>query len=818
MHASSGLNDLARDLRYAIRSLARARGFTFTAVLLLALSIGTNTAIFSVVSAAVLRPLPFADPDRLVLLWDDFSSRGGPANVESAPADFVTWRDESRSFDGIAAFVPNTYNLTGQGDPEKLAGIRTTANLFVVLGMHAVAGRTLLPDDERTDRLPVVVLSEELWRRRFGGDQSIIGRTIELDGLKHTVVGVVPSHFPFPNRNAALWIPARFSSAELAQSASYYFYVLARLKAATSVGAAQAELATIADRAAQRRPENVGVHFVATPLHQYLVRDVRPAMSMLLGAVGLVLLIACANLANLLLVRGAGRRKEMAIRKALGAGPARLARQLLVECLVVTTAGAVLGVALSTATFHYLARLLPAGLPLSTTPGVDPRVLLFTAMVTVLVVVAAGVVPTLAATRTPLVAAFRTAGRGVTATGRRMRSALVVVEVTLTVALLIGAGLLLRSYTNVLAVDPGFNAHDVLLAETVLPPSKYGPLQNRTAFYDDVLERVRALPTVSRAAYANFPPLVFKGGRVVITIEGRPVPTPAEFARFMTVDRVVSAGYFATLNVPVIRGREFDRRDGDGAPLAIVINDTLARAHWPGQDPLGRRIRIGASVAADAPWFTIVGIVGNIRQMALDVPPEPELYLSANQVALNAPFFWPQYLIVRTKGAPLAIAANVRRAVWSVDRDEPVANIRPMTEVLDAELLNRNTQLTLVGAFAVLALLIAAIGLYSVLACTVTQQLREIAVKMALGARRIRVVAEVLRDALTVTSLGVVLGLLTAWASSRLLASFLFGVTTTDTLTYGLTALVLGLTALLASCVPALRGASVDPSSILRSD
>jgi len=531
-----------------------------------------------------------------------------------------------------------------------------------------------------------------------------------------------------------------------------------------------------------------------------------------------VLLIACANLANLLLVRGAGRRREMAIRKALGASPARLARQLLAECLVVAAAGAALGGVLSTATFHYLSRLLPAGLPLSTMPGVDPLVLLFTATITVLVVVAAGIVPTLAATRIGLEAAFRTAGRGVTATGRRMRSTLVVVEVTLTVALLISAGLLLRSYANVLAVDPGFNPHNLLLAETVLPPSKYESLQRRTAFYDDVLERVRALPTVSRAAYTNFPPLVFKGGRVVISIEGRRAPKPEEFARYMTVDRVVSAGYFATLDVPVIRGREFDRRDGNGAPLAVVINETLARAHWPGEDPIGRRIRMGASVAADAPWFTIVGIVGNIRQMGLDVPAEPEMYLSANQVAVNAPFFWPQYLIVRTEGAPLALAANVRRAVWSVDRDEPVANIRPMTDVFDAELLNRNTQLTLVGAFAVLALLIAAIGLYSVLAYTVAQQLREIAVKMALGARRISVVAEIIRDALKVTSLGVVLGLLTAWASSRFLVSWLFGVTSTDTLTYGLTALVLGLTALLASCAPAFRGASVDPSSILRSD
>jgi len=387
----------------------------------------------------------------------------------------------------------------------------------------------------------------------------------------------------------------------------------------------------------------------------------------------------------------------------------------------------------------------------------------------------------------------------------------------MTVVLLVAAGLLLRSYAKVLAVDPGFNPRHVLLAETVLPASRYGAQDARTRFYDGVLERVMALPGVTRAAYANYPPLTFKGGRLFITIEGRPTPPPEDFTRFIVSDRVVSAGYFATLDVPVLRGREFEARDAAGAPFAAIINAKLARQHFPNEDPVGHRIKIGNPFGPN-PWLTIVGVVGDMRQYGIDTAAEPEIYFAADQSVVNAPFFWPQQLVVRTTGDPLALATAVRQAVWAVDADQPVSRIQSMSQVFDAELLNRNTQLTLIGAFALLTLLIASVGLYAVLSYSVAQQLREIGVRMALGARRISVVIGVLREGFVLTAIGVVFGLAAAFAGTKLLTAWLFEIRATDPLTFTATALLLGVVAVAATALPAFRGASVNPSAVLRAE
>lgn len=387
----------------------------------------------------------------------------------------------------------------------------------------------------------------------------------------------------------------------------------------------------------------------------------------------------------------------------------------------------------------------------------------------------------------------------------------------MTVMLLVAAGLLLRSYAKVLAVEPGFNPEHVLLAETVLPPSRFSSLDNRTRFYDGVLERVRALPGVTRAAYVNYPPLTMRGGRALVTVEGQPAPPPDDFPRYIASDRVVSAGYFATLDVPVLHGREFEARDTADAPLAAVVNAKFARQRFSNQDPIGHRIKIGNPTGPN-PWWTIVGVVGDIRQMGIDVSPEAEIYFAANQLTLNGPFFWPQQLVVRTTADPLALASAVRQAVWAVDGDQPVSRIQSMSQVFDAELLNRNTQLTLIGVFALLTLLIASVGLYAVLSYSVAQQLREIGVRMALGARRISVVAGVVRSAVRLTAVGVVLGLAAAYAGTRLLAAWLFDVRATDPITFAGTALLLAITALIATAVPAFRGASVDPGSVLRAE
>ena len=812
------LESLGQDIRYGVRGLRKSPGFAVAAIALLALGIGANTAIFSLVRAVVLRPLPFPDPDRLVLLWDDLTARGGPPRIAPTPADYVAWTEQSRSFTDMAMFITSTYNLTGTGEPAKLPGVRTMANVFAVLGMQPILGRTLDLKDEQADALPVVVISERLWRSRFGADPNLIGHSIALNGLNHTVVGVVPPDFQFPDRDSVVWVPARFTPQELAASGNYSYWVLARLKSETSLPQAQAEMLTIASRLEAQFPNrNQGVKVSVSQFHEDLTRAARPTMALLLGAAALVLLTACANLANLLLARAATRRKEVALRKVLGAGHARLVRQLITESAVLAGVGAVLGVALSTATFTYLTRLLPGTLPATSTLRIDTTVLLFTAGIAALIVLVIGSAPALAAVRTGLEAALRSSGgRSTTASGQRLRGLLVVAEITMTVVLLVGAGLLLRSYGKVLAVEPGFNPRNVLLVETVLPPSKYSALESRIRFYDGVVERVTALPGVSRAAYVNYPPLTFNGGRVLISIEGRPAPPPEDFTRFIVSDRVVGPGYFATLEVPVVRGREFDGREL-GAPLRVIINAKLARLHFPDQDPIGRRIKVGYA-AGPNPWLTIVGVVGDMRQMGIDTAAEPELYFAANQNAMNAPFFWPQHLVVRTTGDPLALAATLRQAVWAIDPDEPVSRMRSMNQVFDETLSNRSTQLTLIGAFALLTLLIASVGLYAVLSYSVAQQLREIGVRMALGARRISVVLEVVRRAFVLTVIGVALGLTAAFAGTRLLAAWLFEVEATDPFTFAGTAVVLGVVALAATALPAFRGASVNPSTVLRSE
>ena len=821
MRGWMSLEAVVHDVRYAARTLRKSPGFTAVAVAMLALGIGANTAIFSLVSAVLLRPLPFPNPDRLVLIWDDLSARRGPARVEPTPGDYVRWKTSSRSFADMAAFIPNTYNLTGSGEPEKLAGVRTTANLFSLLGLQPLIGRTLTPDDERSDAAPVVVLDEPFWRSRFGADPSIVGRTIALNGLAHTVVGIVPSDFLFPNKNVSAWVPARFSAVELGERGAYYFYVLGRLKPGTSLRDAQTEMSVVARRLASEYPRsNTDVGVTVSELHEHLTRTARPTMSILLGAVGLVLLIACANLANLLLARGASRQKELAVRQALGASRGTLTRQLLIESALLAAAGATLGVLLATSAFTYLTRLVPNALPHSSMPSLDVRVLAFTVAVSAVMVLLFGAGPASVAARIGLDAALKAgASRGTTASGgRRLRSALVMTEITITVVLLIAAGLLLRSYAKVLAVDPGFRPDQLLIAETVLPPSAYSAPERRAAFYRGVLDRVRALPSVSSAAYVNFPPLVFKGGKVLISIEGRPAPAREDTVRYVVNDRVVGTDYFTTLGVPVLRGRQFSERDGADSPLAVVINQKLASVHWPSEDPVGRRIKVGPP-DSPLPWLTIVGVVGDMRQMGLDTPPESELYLSSEQrMFAAAPFFWPQHLVVRTTGEPLAIANDVRQIVRAVDPNEPVSSIKAMSEVFDAELLNRNTQLTLVAAFAILAVVMASIGLYGVLAYGVAQTIPEIGVRLALGAGRTTVVVGIVRNALILAGTGVVLGAGAAFWLTRLISTWLFEVNPLDTVTFAATALLVGVIALFAVTVPAIRGASVDPWAVLRAD
>jgi putative ABC transport system permease protein len=819
---SFSLDNLARDVRHAVRTLAAAPGFTAIAVLILALGIGANTAIFGLVSATMLRPLPFEAPERLVMVWDDFRPVGGPARIEPTPTDFVAWRDATRSFDELAMYLPVSYNLTGGGEPERLGGARTTTNLFATLGLQPVLGRTFVPDDEGASALPVAIVTTSLWERRFGADPGLVGRTITLDGLQRTVIGIVPPDLRYPNADTSVWVPAAFGPEELASRGNYSYYVIGRLKAGITAAAAEAELAAISTAArppatGAGAPRPLGVN--VTDLKEQLTSrtQTRDIVYVLLAAVAALLLITCANMANLLLARGARRYREIAVRKALGAGTGRVLRQLLTESAVLAAAGVAIGLALSVLSFRYLGRLVPGVLPDAMHLGLDWRVLIFTAVLAAVSVLLFGTGPALLAARRDFGAVLRS-GAATTATGGgRLRSTLVVAEITITVVLLAGAGLLLRSYAAVLDVDPGFKPDHLLIAETVLSPRQYGDLATRAEFYRRVLERVRELPGVTGAGYINNAPLMLRGGRTYVRVEGRPPPRPEDAQKQIIANRVVTPGYFEALGVPLLKGRSIEARDDARTPSVMVINESMAERLFPGEDPIGKRVRFGPE-GADAPWNTIVGVVGDVRQMGLDLAAEPELYLAAAQTGAQFAFFWPKHLLVRTQGDPMALAGPLRQAVWDVDAAQPVAQIWPMTDVLDADLASRNTQLTLLGVFAVLALVLSAVGLYGVLSYAVTQRTAEIALRMALGAESTNVVSTIVRGALALAAIGIGLGLIGAFAGTRLIASFLYGVTATDPVTLVSVCALFVLVTLVASFVPARRAARVDPAAALRAE
>jgi putative ABC transport system permease protein len=806
------LADLARDFRYAARSLLRTPGFTVVAVAVLALGIGATSAILSLVSAVWLRPLPFADAERIVSLWIDASPGGGPARVEITPGHYVDWSARAQSFEEMTLIESVGMNLTGDGgEPERLRGLRSTPNLFATIGLAPLLGRTFEPDDGAAGS---VVVSEGFWLRRLGGDPTAVGRTITLDGAAHTVVGVVPRDFRFPYREQDVYIATVFSPQFLAQRGNYSYYAVAKLRADVSLDVVRAEMRAISAALEAENPATGrGQPVAVVPLRDHIARSVAPTFMALLAAVGFVLLIACANVANLLLARATTRQKELAIRKALGAARGRVLRQLLTESVLLASVAVLAGLGLAAACFGYLTRLLPATLPDSTSLAVDWRVLALTIAAAVLTVLLFGAGPAFAAARRDFGAAF---GRAVGARGtraRRLRTALVVAEIASTVVLLAGAGLLLRSYAKVLAVDPGFDAERLLVVGTVLPASRYPEPPDRDAFYQRVLERVRVLPGVEGAGYTNVAPLVFKGGGSITLVEGRPRGAPGEMARALANNRSVSPGYLEMLGVPLVSGRFIDARDTRSAPGAAVVNQVMARIHWPDQDPLGQRFRFG--MGGDA-LFTVVGVVGDMRQSGLDVPTAPEVYVPLDQAIY--PFLWPNNLVVRTDGDPLVLAAAVRAAISEVDPDQPVSDVRAMSQVLDFELANRNTQLTLTATFAVLALVLAGVGLYGTLSYTVSQSTNEIGLRMALGARQTTVVGSVVRSALAATLLGVGIGLVAAYALTRTIAAFLYDVSPTDPVTAAAVAGVLLAVAALAAFVPARRAASVNPMTALRAE
>ena len=807
----------AQDIRYALRSLRKSPGFAAIAVLILALGIGANTAIFSLVNAVLLRPLPFAEPERLVMLWQDGTAVGGGERVNPSAATYVDWQTRTQSFEDMALFEVYTYNLTESGDPARIGGLRTTTNLFDVLGMQPLVGRTFTAEDEGPGAPPGAFLSEAFWAERFGSAPGLVGREIVIDGLRRTVVGIVPSDFAFPGATS-VWIPAAYTPQELAQRGLFAYFVVARLRPEVTRAEAQAEMDALALTLQQELPNANGrSQFVVDDLQQVFAGDVRPTLLALLAAVGAVLLITCANVANLLLVRGTQRQRELSIRKAIGAQPGRVLRQLLTESAVLAAAGVAVGVALSTVSFGYWARLIPNAFTDGRAPSLDWRVLAFTGGVALLTVLLFGAGPAFTAARRDGAAMLRAGGGAAASRGNHVRGTLVVAEIMFTVMLLAVAGLLLRSYAAVLAVDVGFQPDNLLIAETPLSRS-YADKAARDDYYLRVLERVEALPGVASAGYANAAPLVIKWGSVQVSIEGTPPPSPEEQGRFVVNNRIVSSEYLATLGVALLGGRHFDGRDSADAPMTAIVNRTMAQRFWGDGDPVGRRFKLGPP-DGQAPWATVVGVVGDMRNAGLDVVANPEFYFNTVQVGPGAPpFFWPQHLLVRTQIDPMTLASAVRDAVWSVNPNQPVSGIRPMREVVDAELERRDMQLTLIGAFAAVALLLAGVGLYGVLAYAVVQRNAEIGLRMALGAQPGNVIRGLLRNALLLAALGVALGVAGTLGLTRVIASFLFEVTPTDPVTLACVATLVLLVTLAASYVPARRAAHVDPMTALRGD
>ena len=812
------MENLVRDLRYAARTLAKSPGFTAAAVLCLALGIGATSAVFSVVDAVLLRALPYQDPERIVMLWN----RVEPDERQpSSGAELLDYQELTGVFEDVSGAVLSFLNLTGVDEPERVPVGRVSPGLLRSLGVATTAGRVFEPGEDREGRQDVAVLTHGYWRRRFGGDPAALGRQIQLSGQPYTVVGILAPSFDlrFGPQPPELLVPLVLDPARRHMREYRALHVIGRLRPGVTLERAEAELAALVGRFQAEYPnayEDVFELFL-TPLRDDLVRDVRGALLVLLAAVTLVLVIACVNVANLTLARATARDKEVALRTALGAGRGGLVRQFLVESLVLALLGGAGGLVLAWWALRVLVALGQDRLPRVDEIGLDWQSLAFTAAVTLATGIAFGLVPALKASRTRLHGLLKEGGKtSAVGTGRhRLRSALVVVEVALALLVLVLAGLILRSFNRLQQVDPGFREENLLTLQLRLTPATYPEDAQRAGYAERLLERVRSLPGVRQAAVATSLPL----GEIRFEIETRiagqePVPGAPIFHADW---RPVSPGYFATLGVPLLRGREFATTDRAGGTEVAVVDQSFAERFWPGQDPLGQRIKL-ARPSNKGGWLTIVGVVGNVRNFGLDADSTEQVYTPFAQT----PFEFVS-LVARTESDPLALAPRLRDEVRALDRDLPVDAIKPMSEVLDDSIAGRRSYALLFGAFATVALTLVAVGVYGVMAYSVAQRVQEIGIRMALGAPRTAVVKMVVRQGLMLAGVGIVLGLALTGLVSRLFSSFgaflsslLFGVGVADALTF--TAVTLGLLALalLATWLPARRATRIDPMVALR--
>ena len=807
---------VAADVRYAFRTLRRNPGFAIVVLLTLALGIGANAAIFSVVNGVLLRPLPYRDADRLMVIRGDLK-RPGLNDIPASAGEYVDYRDRSHAFEQVAAYDTVGFNLTGGGEPERVDGAIVSTTLFSLLGASAQVGRTLVADEDQPGRDDVVVLSHSLWTRRFSANPAIVGQTIPVDGRPAQVVGVMPAAFQFPDRSIEIWKPFLLDAEALSDNnrGSHGYTALARLKAGISRQQAQADLNAVTAAFKADHPGNYRNGFGATlrPLQEEIVGDTGRPLIVLLGAVAVVLLIACANVANLLLARAASRRKEIALRTALGASRGRLVRQLMTESVLVSAIGGSIGLGLAAWGVDLLITSAPDSIPRIQEVGVDARVAGFTALVSLATGLVFGLVPALRASRAPLNDALKEGGRAGGGVHGFAGRALVVSEVALSLVLLIAAGLLIHSFTRLQDVAPGFDSSRLLTFRLSLPESRYTTFQKGQSFFDEFFAGLRRSPGVRGVAAINALPFSGLGGSRSFHIEGREEKRPEDQTEEQL--RIVTDGYFAAMGIPIVAGREFTDRDALNQPRVAVVNDAMAKKHWPHESPIGKRV----SFSTDEPhWYEIVGVAGNIKHRALEAADRPELYVPYRQPLFAGWTVRPMYVIARTSADPASTVAIARHEIARVDRDQPISDVRTMDERIGRSLSSRRFSMVLLALFAGLALTLAAVGIYGVVAYAVTERTHEIGVRVALGAQRRDVMAMVVGQGMTMTLVGTAIGVAASAALARLMSSLLFGVSAVDPATFVAIPLLLVAVALAACYVPARRAMRVDPLQALRSE
>ena len=809
------MNMLLQDVRFAFRQMAKRPGFTLVVVLTMALGIGANAAIFSVLDAVLLRPLPYPEPQRLIKVWSRFTGIGIPndQNWVSAP-EFRAYQQLNRSFSDLAAIGIDAFNLGVKGSPMRVIGAGVSPNLFGMLGAQPMLGRAFLPEEAQPGREKELILSYGLWRRVFGGNASVVGSTIDIDGAPMTVVGVMPAGFAYPS-DTEIWAPLAFSPDDLSENSrgNHGYEVLGRIKPGLSLAQVQSDMDSVARTMIEQHKsypyEKYGFGVILHPLLEETVGDVRPSLLVLMAAVGLVLLIACANIANLLLARSTERRQEMETRMALGASSARLARQMLTESVVLACTGGLVGLAFTPLALRGLVSLAAKSLPRAVHTSIDLRALALTASISVLTGILFGLAPALQSARKT---SFDVLKSGKNTEGRRprlLRTILLICETALSVLLVAGAGLLLRSFAEVLKVDPGFRPDGVLTMRVALPGAVYGKPEQVRGFYNELLDRVRKLPGVESAGAISGLPLANEGGSGTTTIDSQWVPI--ENTTPEADQRAVTDGYFEAMGISLVRGRLFDARDADSAPRVAIIDESLANEFFPGQDPVGKRLHQGGRGRKDPRWDTIIGVVRHVRNRTLEARSRVEVYWPENQAGYNA-----MTLAVRTKGNAAGLITPIQREVASMDPTLPVYRVRTMNEVMGESLERRRLALTLLGVFAGLALLLAAVGIYGVTSYGVAQRRVEIGVRMALGADRGQVLRMMIGSGMAIIAFGLAIGVALALWLTRLMGGLLFAVRASDPLALGGAALLLMGAALLAIFIPVRRATRLNPMAALR--